>query len=132
MERFRRRSNSSKQQQSQPNIFAVTVVIVALGCSLYFLSQSPPDLLAQLLLQIFLPTSHRAHDLHVLASFPASGLSDRLPLHRELCLHLIEIIRIASSKNKTIPVVQYVRHIIYTGQFGVRLQQLVLLKYIQK
>ena len=49
-ERFRRHNNSSKQQQSQPNIFAVAVTVVALVRSLYFLSQSSPYLLAQLLL----------------------------------------------------------------------------------
>ena len=30
-ERFRRLSNNSKQQQSQPNIFPVVVVVVAFG-----------------------------------------------------------------------------------------------------
>ena len=41
--------NGSKQQ-SQSNTFTVAVVVVALGRSLYFLSQPPPNLLAQLLL----------------------------------------------------------------------------------
>ena len=34
-ERFRRHNNSRKQQRFQPNIFAVTVVVVARGRSLY-------------------------------------------------------------------------------------------------
>ena len=36
--RCRRHINSSQQQQVQPNIFAVTVIVVALGRSLYFIS----------------------------------------------------------------------------------------------
>ena len=53
-ERFRRRNNSSKQQQSHLDNFVVTVD-VALGHSLYFLSQPPSTLLSQVLLQLFLP-----------------------------------------------------------------------------
>ena len=49
-EHFRHHNNISKQQQYQPNSSVVAVVVVALGRSLYFLSQSPPNLLAQLLL----------------------------------------------------------------------------------
>ena len=41
-ERFRPHNFSSKQPQSQPNNFAVAVGVVALGRSLYFLSQPPP------------------------------------------------------------------------------------------
>ena len=36
--RSRHHNNSSTQQQSQRSIFAVTVVVVALGRSLYFIS----------------------------------------------------------------------------------------------
>ena len=36
-ERSRRHNRSSKQQQSRPNIFAVTVVVVPLGRSVYIL-----------------------------------------------------------------------------------------------
>ena len=31
-------NNNSKQQQSQPNIFAVTVIVVALGRTLHYIS----------------------------------------------------------------------------------------------
>ena len=34
----RRHNNSSMHQQSQPNTFAVTVIVVALGRPLYFIS----------------------------------------------------------------------------------------------
>ena len=40
----RRHNSSSKQQQSRLNIFDVTIAVVALGRSLYFLSQPPPNL----------------------------------------------------------------------------------------
>ena len=39
--RFRRHNDSSKQQQSQPNTFAVAVVVATLGRSLHF--RSFPD-----------------------------------------------------------------------------------------
>ena len=49
--RSRRHYSSSKLQQSQPNIFAVTVIVIALGRSLNLpLSQPPPSLSAQLLI----------------------------------------------------------------------------------
>ena len=49
--RSRRHSSSRKQQQSQPNVFAVAAIVVALGRSLYFVSsQSPPSLSAQLVI----------------------------------------------------------------------------------
>ena len=51
VESFRRHSNTCKQQQYQPDIFAVTVFVVALGRPLYVsVSRPPPNLLAQLLL----------------------------------------------------------------------------------
>ena len=59
--RSRRHGNSSKQHQSQPNVFAVTVIVVALDRSLYCVSLSlpPPSLSAQLpILQI----RHRIHE----------------------------------------------------------------------
>ena len=39
---------TAAKQHARPNNFAVTVVVVALGRSLYFLSRPPPKLLAQL------------------------------------------------------------------------------------
>ena len=38
--RSHRHNNISKQQQSQPNIFVVTVIVVELGRSLYFIFPS--------------------------------------------------------------------------------------------
>ena len=45
--------NSSKQPQSQPSIFALAVVVVTRGRSLYFLSHPPPHFLAQAVLDFF-------------------------------------------------------------------------------
>ena len=62
----RRHVISSKQQRSQPKIFAVTVIVVAFGRLLYnkyFISQPPRRLSAQLLILL---TSHRI----ILASSP--------------------------------------------------------------
>ena len=56
-------NNSSKRQRSQPNIFTVTVIAVALGRRLYIVFQPPPSLSPQLL--IILLTSHRIHQLQL-------------------------------------------------------------------
>ena len=44
-ERSRRHNNSSRQQQSQINVFAVTVIVVALGRSMHFISFPAASLL---------------------------------------------------------------------------------------
>ena len=88
-------NNGSKQQQSQPNIFAaaLAIVVVALGHSLYFLSfpAAAYNLLGQPLLYVvlLLPISKRIHLLHLLES-PRSRSCQRGCLHQSFCPHLTE------------------------------------------
>ena len=99
-ERFPGHNNRSTQQQAQPHIFDVAVVVVVLDRSLYL---SPPTLYAQLLLTVIVPSDQQPNPSTasiLVESSPVSGLSEKLPpssflsiSHRKLPESVVQYLR---------------------------------------
>ena len=126
-ERFRR--------QSRPNIFAVTVVVVALGRSMCFLSfPAASSLVSAAANPTDQPPNPSTASTRILPSLGAVGEAASI----ELCLHLIRV-RVEYRKKEILPAVPYLKIIIpkiyqYRTanplRFGLRIQKLILIPLV--